>query len=146
MTLILPRLTKRSLYTPELDEKEHRRQIDQDLQNVFVALRPSQVTTLVDEATILVDARLSFHQRVTLAGNRTMGNPTDGRDGQDLLFQITQDSLGSRTITWGSAYSFGIDIPEPTLSTTAGDVDLVLFLFDSPTDKWFCIGVSRGYS
>lgn len=145
MTLILPQLNKLSKYTDNIDEKEHRRMIDQDLQRLFVGLRPSLVSDLTDEATVTIDASIAFHFRLTLGGNRTIANPTNGRDGQDILIELVQDATGGRTVTWGSEFSFSDDITEPTLSTTAGAIDLLLFLRNSPNAKWMCIGVSRGY-
>ena len=90
------------------------------------ALAPA-VVTLADAATIAVDASLGNDFRVTIAGNRTMGNPANPADGQKITFQITQGSAGSSTITWGSAYSFATSLPQPTLSTTAGQTDLLGF-------------------
>jgi len=146
MTLILPQMVKMSKYTETIDEKEHRRMMDQDLQRLFVGLRPSLVSDLTDQANIAIDASLAFHYRVTLTASRTIDNPTNGRDGQTILIEIVQGGTGSYTITWGSEFSFSDDIPEPTLSTTVGDIDLILFLRNSPNTKWMCIGVSRGYT
>ena len=145
MTLILPRLTKRSLFTPDIDEKEHRRQIDQDLQNLFIALRPSLVLDIVQADTVTMDVSLSIHWRLTLDRNVTFAAPTNPRDGQQLLLQLTQDITGSRTITWNSIFEFGTDIGTPVLTTGANKVDFLQFVYDSVADKWRCVGFLRGY-
>ena len=78
------------------------------------------VVALTDAATIAVDASLGNDYRVAIAGNRTMGNPSNPTDGQTIVVQITQGSGGSFTITWGSSYGFSSGLPQPTLSTGAG--------------------------
>ena len=83
------------------------------------ALAPA-VVSLTDAATIAVDASLGNDFRVTIAGNRTMGNPANPSDGQKITFQVTQGSGGSFTLTWGSAYEFSAGLPQPTLSTDGG--------------------------
>lgn len=147
MTLILPQLNKRSKYTDNGDEKEHRKMIDQDLQRLFIGLRPSLVSDLTEGANIATDASIAFHFRVTLtASGQQIDNPTNGRDGQTILYQIVQGGAGSNTVVWDTEFSFSTDIAQPTLSTTVGNIDLILFLRDSPNAKWMCTGVSRGYA
>ena len=80
---------------------------------------------LTDAATIAVDASLGNDFRVTIAANRTMGNPANPVDGQKITFQVTQGAGGSSAITWGSSYEFSTGLPQPTLSTTAGQTDLL---------------------
>ena len=67
------------------------------------ALAPA-VVGLTDAATIAVDASAGNDFRVTIAGNRTMGNPSNPTDGQKITFQVTQGSGGSFTLAWGSAF------------------------------------------
>ena len=64
------------------------------------------VVSLTDAATIAVDASLGNDFRVTIGGSRTMGNPANPADGQQIIFQITQGGAGSAAITWGSSYEF----------------------------------------
>ena len=146
MTLILADLTKVSSFNPTMDEKEHRRLIDQDLQRLFIGLRPDKVFTLTDAATIETDATRSFHFRVTLGGNRTLGNPTSGRDGQKLMWEIIQDSTGNRTLTFDTKFVFGSDIPDATLTTSATYRDFIGAVYNSVTDKWYVIALARGYA
>ena len=61
------------------------------------------VVNLTDAATIAVDASLGNDFRVTIAGNRTMGNPANPANGQQIIFQVTQGSGGSFTLSWGSS-------------------------------------------
>jgi len=106
------------------------------------------VIALTDAATIAVDASLGNDFRVTLGGNRTMGVPSNVRDGQKITFQVTQDGTGNRTLTWptGSSgdYSFGSG-SAPTLSTTAGDTDLIGFVYNAAKARWLCLGSATGF-
>jgi hypothetical protein len=102
------------------------------------------VVALTDGATISIDADDGNDFRVTIAGNRTMANPTNPADGQMIEFQITQDATGSRIITWSSAYDFGA-AGAPTLTTTAAKTDLVGFKYNATAAKWFCTGSALGF-
>jgi len=104
------------------------------------------VVTLADAATIAVDASQGNDFRVTLGGNRTMGNPANPTDGQKITFQITQGSAGSATVTWGSAYSFATGLPQPTLSSTAGLTDLLAFIYNASKGKWLLAAYVTGFS
>jgi Domain of unknown function (DUF4082) len=104
------------------------------------------VVPLADAGTIAVDASLGNDFRVTIGGDRTMGNPTNPTDGQKITFQITQGSAGSATITWGSAYAFGTGLPQPTLSTQAGQTDLLAFVYNADKAKWLLAAYVLGFS
>jgi hypothetical protein len=101
--------------------------------------------TLTDAPTIPVDAALSDHFRVTLGGNRTLGNPTNPTDGQKVTFEIIQDATGSRTLSYDTAFAFGSSQPTPTLTTTPGKRDFVAFLYNANSDLWYCVGVILGF-
>jgi hypothetical protein len=103
------------------------------------------VVALTDAATILVDASLGNDLRVTLGGNRTIGAPSNPADGQRIVFHLTQDGTGSRTVTWTSTaggYSFGSTGTAPILTTTAGKTDLVGFIYNTTIGKWLYAGSS----
>lgn len=100
---------------------------------------------LVDAATILTDAHLGNHFRVTLAGNRVLANPTNPTDGQKGIWEIRQDGTGSRLITLGSQFSFGTDMPFVTFSTLAGKRDFLGAIYRASLNKWDVIAFSKGY-
>lgn len=104
------------------------------------------VVALTDAATIAVDASLGNDMRVTLGGNRTLGNPTNPVDGQRLLFQITQDATGSRTLSYGTAYEFASSLAAPTLSTAGTKTDLLLFIYNAAKAKWLMAAFVIGYA
>ena len=102
--------------------------------------------TLTDGATIAVNAALGNLFRVTLAGNRTLGAPSNPTDGQTIHFEIKQDATGSRTLAYASAYEFSTTLGSPTLTTTAGDVDLLAFRYNSTATKWRCLLIDLGFT
>lgn len=104
------------------------------------------VVALTDAATISVDASAGNDFRVTIAGNRTLGNPTNPVDGQQVIFQVTQGSGGSYALAFGSAYEFSTSIPQPTLSTTAGHTDLLGFIYNAAMGTWLLAAYVNGFS
>ena len=104
------------------------------------------VISLTDAATIAVDASQGNDFRVTLGASRAMGNPANPSNGQQIIFQITQGSAGSAGITWGSGYEFSTGLPQPTLSSTAGQTDLVGFIYNAAIDKWLLAAYVNGFS
>ena len=84
-------------------------------------------TTLTDAATIAVDLNTGVNFKVTLGGNRTLGAPTNAKEGQSGVIQVIQDGTGSRTLAYNAAWSFG-NAGAPTLSTTAGKIDLISYV------------------
>jgi hypothetical protein len=108
-------------------------------------LSPAAIVTLTDAATIATDASLGSHFRVTLGGNRTLGNPTNLKDGQKLLWELIQDATGSRTITLGSNFALGTDLPAVTLTTTASKRDFLGGIYNSAAGKIFVTSLMRGY-
>jgi hypothetical protein len=81
---------------------------------------------LTDAATIAVDMGTANNFSVTLAGNRTLGNPTNLLPGQSGIIYITQDGTGSRTLAYSSFWDFS-NGTAPTLTTTAGAVDALIY-------------------
>lgn len=148
MTLILGDINKRSLITPTMldtDLKECIRQLDRDIQRLFIALRPDLIVDLTDAATIETDVSIAIHFRVVLGGNRTLQNPTNPRDGQKVIWEFVQDSTGSRTITLDTKFDVGNDVAV-TLSTVAGAIDFMGATYDSPNDKWRVLAFVTGYA
>ncbi|MBM6672186.1 hypothetical protein H6B14_15755, partial [Phocaeicola coprophilus] len=50
--------------------------------------------TLTDASTVAWDMSLGFNAKVTLAGNRTLGAPTNPVEGQTYRLRIIQDGTG----------------------------------------------------
>ena len=110
------------------------------------ALNPAVATlTFVGSGTTLVNAALGNDFRLTItASTTTIGNPSNPVDGQRIDFQITQGGAGSFTVAWGTSYDFGV-AGAPTLSTAAGAIDIVGFVYNAAKAKWLCLGAALGF-
>ena len=86
-------------------------------------------TTLTDGATISWDLAVNQVCSVTLAGNRTLSNPTNQVDGSVYILVVKQDATGGRTLTFSSAYKFAGGTA-PTITSTASKVDVLTFISD----------------
>ena len=82
------------------------------------------VTALTDGATIAVDFNSSNNYSVTLAGNRTLGQPSNQVAGQSGSIFVTQDGTGSRTLAYHADWKW-TGGTAPTLSTAAASVDRI---------------------
>ena len=98
----------------------------------FTAGQRGEVTALTDAASIATDLALSNNFSVTLAGNRTLANPTNTVAGQSGSIFITQDGTGSRTLAFGTNFKF-VAGTAPTLSTAASSVDRIDYVVASAT-------------
>ena len=98
----------------------------------FTAGQRGEITTLTDGANISVDLAASNNFTVTLAGNRTLDNPTNIVAGQSGSIFIVQDATGSRTLAYGSYYDFAGGTA-PTLSTAASAVDRIDYIVRGAT-------------
>ncbi len=84
--------------------------------------------TLVDAATIAVDASLGRGWVVTLGGNRTLGTPTNLIKGWTYVLRVIQDGTGTRLMSsWGIVLLAGGAV---TLSTGGGEVDVFTLYYD----------------
>lgn len=81
---------------------------------------------LTDAATVAVDMNAGINFTLAIGGNRTLGQPTNQKQGQSGWIEITQDGTGSRTLAYHSSWKFagGTD---PTLSTAAGAIDVLYY-------------------
>lgn len=109
------------------------------------ALAPA-VVILTDASTITVNASLGNDFRVVIDGNRSMGNPSNPVNGQQIIFQITQGAGAPFTINWGGAYDFSGALPQPTLSSAAGQTDLLGFVYNATRSSWLLAAYLNGFS
>ena len=84
---------------------------------------------LTDAATIAWDVATQPAARVTLAGNRTLGAPTNMRAGSTYVLRVIQDATGSRTLAYNAAFKFPGGTA-PTLSSAANSISLLTFYSD----------------
>jgi len=98
----------------------------------FTAGQRGEVTALTDASSIATDLALSNNFSVTLAGNRTLANPTNTVAGQSGSIFITQDGTGSRTVAFGTSFKF-VAGTAPTLSTAASSIDRIDYVVAEAT-------------
>jgi hypothetical protein len=79
---------------------------------------------LTDAATVAVDWDAGINFTVTLAGDRTLGNPTNGQPGTWRTITVTQDGSGNQTLAYDTQYRFAGGT-EPVLTTTASAIDFL---------------------
>ena len=95
-----------------------------DTANNWTKGQRGEITALTDGATITPDFADSNNFSVTLAGNRTLANPSYLTAGQSGSIFVTQDGTGSRTLAYGSYWDF-VGGTAPTLTTTASKIDRI---------------------
>jgi len=104
-----------------------------DVAQSFTAAQRGTVVALTDGTTITADFALANNFSVTLAGNRTLANPTNLTVGQSGVIKVTQDGTGSRTLAYGSNWDFAAGTV-PTLTTTANAVDILAYYVDGASN------------
>lgn len=100
-----------------------------DVPNEYSKTQNFNATTLTDGATINWDLSENQAASVTLAGDRTLANPTNKIDGATYILKIIQDSTGTRLLTFSSDYKFPSGVA-PILSTGNGEYDIFSFYCD----------------
>jgi len=107
---------------------------------------PEVVQTITFDTTMSIAAETITMARITLTDNATInfsGTPTDG---QPILFLLTQDATGSRTVTWDASRArFSTDLPVPAASTAANAIDYFVFRYNAVDDKFDLLAVNRGF-
>lgn len=102
-------------------------------------------SSLTDGANIATDASLGVNFYVTLGGNRNMSAPTNPSDWKVIRYYITQDGVGTRTLTWDAVFRFSTSIPSPTLTTTIAFSDWIEFIYNPTYATWDCLRVVKGF-
>jgi hypothetical protein len=97
--------------------------------NIWNRAQDVAQVALTDAANIATDASLSNVFLVTLAGNRTLDNPTNLVAGQTIVWNINQDATGGRTLAYGSLFKFPGGLV-PVLSTLASAKDTLTGVYD----------------
>jgi hypothetical protein len=113
---------------------------------------PAPITLSISGSAVRIDATTPpgtvilapiYYRLVLTEANVLMRNPTGMVDSQRIIIELIQDSVGNRTVTWDSAFGFGIDIASAVPTTTPGKRDFVAWVFSN--GKWDCVGFTNGY-
>lgn len=106
----------------------------------------STVFGLTDAATITTDASVANIFTVTLAGNRTLGAPSNPTNGMKRIWRFKQDATGGRTITLNATFHVATDIGTITLSTAANTIDYLGAIYNGDSSQWDVIAFIKGIS
>jgi hypothetical protein len=90
------------------------------------------LVALTDAASIALNLSTGINFSVTLAGNRTLVNPTNVKVGQSGVIIVTQDATGGRTLSFGSNWKFSRGIV-PAINPAAGSVTVIYYYALSAT-------------
>ncbi len=82
---------------------------------------------LTDASTITVDWDTGINWTVTLAGNRTLGNPTNGQPGTWRTVLVTIDGTPGRTLAFGNQYVFPNGAAPTIIGTANANNRLTIF-------------------
>jgi hypothetical protein len=92
----------------------------------------ADIVSLTDAASVSLSFNNGQNFSLTLAGNRTLSNPTQCVPGQVGSIFIIQDGTGSRTLSYGTSWEFPAGTA-PTLSTSAAAVDRLDYIVRTST-------------
>ena len=115
--------------------------------NPGLSVVPNAPVSLSDAATVATDASLGTLFRVTIAGNRTLGAPSNPTDGQRAIWEITASGADrTLTLTTGSsgAFLFGSDITALTPVLSA-KTDFIGAVYNSTAARWRVLSYVKGY-
>lgn len=115
--------------------------------NPGLSVVPNAPVTLSDAATVATDASLGTKFRVTIAGNRTLGVPSNPTDGQSAKWEVTASGADrTLTLTTGSsgAFIFGSDITALT-PVINGKTDFIGAEYNSAAARWRILAYVKGY-
>jgi hypothetical protein len=96
-------------------------------------------------ALVVLPVNMANYFRLSLgvtAQTINAGNGVTG--GQVITVELVQDSSGSRTVTWGSMFTFGAAGAQ-TLSTAANKRDYVQFIWNDATSAWHFLSLVKGF-
>jgi hypothetical protein len=108
---------------------------------------------LLASTNLLVDALGTNFVRYTLTANVGLMPPTNGFDGERVIYALTQDGTGTRTAvitnnmsgTQTAFWNFGQEVTGITLSTNAGKTDYISMIYWQASNRWDVLGVGTRY-
>lgn len=108
---------------------------------------PHGVVALTDAAIIATDVSLGDTFDVTLAGNRTLGAPTNPKNGMKCIWRVKQDGVGTRTLAFNAAFRFSGagGITSIVLSTGVNLTDYIGAQYNSAAAKWDILAFEPGH-
>lgn len=102
---------------------------------------------LTDAATIAISADDGHRFKVTIASNRTLGSPSAGYNGQQIVVTVKNSDTSDHTLTLTSGtdgFRFGSDITALS-DIVAGKTDYITAIYNAADSRWDVVGYSKGY-
>lgn len=114
--------------------------------NMLGWLGPREVALEQSGGSVAINAESgnSFVLELTSSG-WTIDAPTNPSPGQKINIVVVQDTSGSRTVAWAEEWNFGPG-SAPTLTTTPGAVDILVFTYVTYLSAWCYVGLAPGFS
>ena len=103
--------------------------VQPDVAQEYTKAQNFNATTLTDGANISWDLESNQVAKVTLAGNRTLDNPTNMVDGATYILRVIQDAGGTNTLAYGTAYLWPGGTG-PVITATGDAIDIITFVSD----------------
>ena len=103
----------------------------------------NKVVTLTDATTIVTNCTLGNIFDVTVAGNRTLGNPTGMTDGFKAIWRV-KASGADRTLSLDTAFRFGTTIASLSV-TSSGKIDYIGCIYNATDSKWDVVAYAQGF-
>lgn len=111
------------------------------LTSTMVWADAAEVTlTYANPRSLDLDTGINFV--LTLTGDTTISNFTNGRGGLKGRIRIVQDGTGGHEVSWGSYYKFGAD-GAPTITATANAEDFLQYEWISSTRCEITVNANR---
>ena len=98
------------------------------------------VVTLTDQATIAMDLSTFVNAQVTLAGNRTLGAPTNAKVGQSGSIEVYQDGAGNRTLSYNAGSYVFVNGATPALTSAGNARDVLNYKVLNDGKIWISLG------
>lgn len=107
--------------------------------------RSEMVFDLKSGPEVATDCSLGGHCRLVADQDFILRDPHNASDGDRMVWEIIQDSIGSRKIRFDNKFAFGDDMPHVVLSTGAHKRDFITAIYNAPLDKWHVVACIKGY-
>ncbi len=103
---------------------------------------PMVVVTLTPGASVTIAAASGLIHDLTADQHTTFAAPTGAVDGRKIMVRHRQGGTGSYIPVWDGVFQWTTTCPQPTFSTTVGQVDEVVWVYDGVLLKWLAHGVN----
>lgn len=105
--------------------------------------RDDQFFILEDAPNVVTDASLGSHCRLVPTRDFLLLNPINAADGQRMVWEIIQDSIGRRQITLDTKFVLSSDINKIVLTHTPRKRSFLTGIYDASVDKWHIVAFVR---